>query len=75
MLTHRTYVIVFSGVIKHIGRQERVVFKRPFHFFMKHVELYVRGKSLFKHELIVLLAAVSGISHDFRVVTTVFGIC
>ena len=71
MLTHRTYVIIFIGVIKHIGRQERVIFKRYFHLFMEHVELYVRYESLSEHELIVLLTAVSGIGHDFRTVTAV----
>ena len=68
MLSHRAHVEVLFLIVEHVRLMEWILQELALHLLVEHIVLHVRSHAVGKHELVVLLAAISGVCYDFTAV-------
>ena len=68
MLSHRAYEEVLFLIVEHVRLMERILQELELHLLVEHIVLHVRCHAVGKHELVVLLAAISRVCYDFAAV-------
>src|SRR5690554_5715391 len=64
VLAHGTNIVIFICIIIKVLREKAVLFKCPFLFFMKVVELYIWLNIIYLHKLIVFFTTITGVCYN-----------
>lgn len=68
VLSHWAHVVVLVLIVVHVRLEEWIFQELALHLLVEHVVFHIWGHAVGKHELVVLLAAISRVRYDFAAV-------
>ena len=68
VLSHWAHVVVLVLIVVHVRLEEWIFQELALHLLVEHVVFHIWSHAVGKHELVVLLAAISRVCYDFAAV-------